>query len=50
MLPLTGQGAEVTVTFEVTAHAPEGIPPYVVDLVIKEGLQQLGLDHQVDTH
>lgn len=45
--PLVSKGAEVTVTLEINASHPEGIPHDTLDLVVKEGLRQLGIDHEV---
>lgn len=45
--PLVSKGAEVTVTLEINASHPEGIPHDTLDLVVREGLRQLGIDHHV---
>lgn len=47
ILPLAAQGANVVVDFTVTAEAHAGIPNTTLDLVIKEGLRQLDVDHDV---
>lgn len=48
VLPLSSQGADVTLDMHITAEASEGIPPHVLDLVINEGLQQLGLTYTTE--
>ena len=45
--PLVATGADVTVTLKIHASRPEGIPHDTLDLVVKEGLRQLGIAHQV---
>lgn len=45
VLPLSSQGAEVTIEFNIVAESSEGIPSSVLDLVVKEGLRQLGVTH-----
>jgi uncharacterized protein len=49
VLPLSSQGAEVVMNIDVTASAPDGIPAHVLDLVINEGLRQLGLKFDSET-
>ncbi len=46
--PLAAAGADVAVTVEVSADGPSGVPRNTIDLVVKEGLRQLGVDHTVD--
>ena len=46
--PLIATGAAVTVTLEVTASHPEGIPRDTLELAVKEGLRQLNIDHDLD--
>jgi len=46
--PLVATGADVTVTLEINAAHAEGIPQDRLDLVVKEGLRQLGIDHHVE--
>lgn len=45
--PLVATGASVTVTLTISASRPEGIPQSTLDLTVKEGLRQLGIDHQL---
>ena len=47
VMPLVSSGATVTVTLEINASRPEGIPQDTLDLVITEGLRQLGIEHHV---
>ena len=47
--PLVSAGAEVTVDIEVTGTRKDGISSETIDLVVKEGLRQLGVDHEVET-
>jgi len=46
VFPLTTGGAKVNVDVEVTAEDLSGIPRSTLDLVVLEGLRQLGVDHQ----
>lgn len=48
VLPLAAS-ANVTVEFVITAEGTDGISSSTMDLVVNEGLRQLGLDHQVQT-
>jgi len=45
--PLVATGADVTVSLEINAAHAEGIPQDRLDLVVKEGLRQLGIEHHV---
>lgn len=45
--PLVAAGATVTVDLAINASRPEGIPRNTLDLTVKEGLRQLGIDHQL---
>ena len=45
--PLVATGATVTATLTISAARPEGIPGSTLDLTVKEGLRQLGIDHEV---
>lgn len=47
ILPLAAQGADVSVDFTITVSAPIGIPGHTLDLVVKEGLRQLGVEHDI---
>jgi uncharacterized protein len=49
ILPLATQSADVAVDFTITADARDGIPSHTLDLVVKEGLRQLGVEHDVTT-
>jgi hypothetical protein len=49
ILPLASQSAEVAVDFTITAKARDGIPSHTLDLVVKEGLRQLGVEHEMTT-
>lgn len=46
VFPLTSGGATVRVNVEVVAEDPSGIPRNTLDLVVLEGLRQLGVDHE----
>lgn len=48
IFPLASQGADVAVDFTIHADSPEGVPSHTLDLVIKEGLRQLGVGHNVN--
>ena len=48
VMPLVSSGATVTVTLEINASRPEGIPHDTLDLVVKEGLRQLGIEHHIN--
>jgi hypothetical protein len=48
VMPLAAAGADVSVTVEVLAESSTGIPRNTIDLVVKEGLRQLGVQHDVD--
>ncbi|WP_327325118.1 DUF499 domain-containing protein [Streptomyces sp. NBC_01210] len=43
VLQFATQGAEVTVDFDVSIRSPKPIAPHIIDLVLDEGLGQLGL-------
>ena len=47
VFPLTSGGADVTVNIEVVAKDPSGLPQSTLDLVVSEGLRQLGVDHEL---
>ena len=48
VMPLASAGADVSVTVEVIADSATGVPRNTVDLVVKEGLRQLGVQHHVE--
>ncbi|MEU2600578.1 DUF499 domain-containing protein [Streptomyces hirsutus] len=48
VLPFAAQGAEVRVELDVSVRSSKPIPPHVIDLVVEEGLGQLGL--RAETH
>jgi hypothetical protein len=48
VLPFAAQGAEVRVELNVSVRSSKPIPPHVIDLVVEEGLGQLGL--RAETH
>ncbi len=45
--PLVAAGATVTVDLTIDASRPEGIPRNTLNLTVKEGLRQLGIDHEL---
>jgi hypothetical protein len=47
VLPLAAQGATLEINFTITADASGGISRQTLDLVVNEGLRQLGVDHNV---
>ena len=47
VMPLAAGGADVSVTLEVVAESATGLPRNTIDLVVKEGLRQLGVHHDV---
>lgn len=47
VFPLTSGGATVRISVEVVADDPSGIPRNTLDLVVLEGLRQLGVDHEI---
>ena len=49
-LPLTAQGANVRITFHIDVDAPDGVDSNTMDLVVAEGLRQLGVSHNIDKH
>ena len=49
VLPLVSAGASVTVTLTISASHPEGIKGDTLDLVVEEGLRQLGIEYDL-TH
>ena len=49
VLPLVAAGASVTVTLTIRASHPEGIKRNTLDLTVKEGLRQLGIEYDL-TH
>jgi hypothetical protein len=48
VLPLASAGADVVVDVQVHAVRPEGIAEETIDLVVREGLRQIGVDHQIN--
>jgi hypothetical protein len=49
VLPLATESVNVTVDFAITADARNGIPSRTLDLIVKEGLRQLGVQYDVNT-
>ena len=47
LFPLAAKGAEVTTSFEIVASKSDGLPRHELDLVVKEGLNQLGLQAEI---
>lgn len=47
VLPFAADGAHVAIDFTITADAEGGIPSQTLDLVVKEGLRQIGVEHEV---
>ncbi|MEV7804493.1 DUF499 domain-containing protein [Microbispora sp. NPDC088329] len=47
VLPLAAQGATLEINFTITTDAAGGISRQTLDLVVNEGLRQLGVDHNV---
>jgi hypothetical protein len=45
VMPLASGGAEIEVDLEIRAHNRGGISRSTLDLVVAEGLQQLGVTH-----
>lgn len=48
VMPLAAAGADVSVNVEVVADSATGVPRNTIDLVVNEGLRQLGVQHDVD--
>ena len=48
VMPLASAGADITITVEIDAELQSGIPRNTIDLVVKEGLRQLGVQHEVN--
>lgn len=48
VMPLAATGADVSATLEIVAVNSAGVPRKTIDLVVKEGLRQLGVQHHVD--
>lgn len=48
VMPLAAGGADVSVAVEVIADSASGIPRNTIELVVKEGLRQLGVQHAVE--
>jgi hypothetical protein len=46
VFPLASGGATVSISVEVVADDPSGIPRNTLDLVVLEGLRQLGVEHE----
>ena len=44
ILPLAAKGAEVITCIDIVATKADGVPRRELDLVVAEGLRQLGLD------
>ena len=44
ILPLAAKGAEVIASIDIVATKADGVPRRELDLVVSEGLRQLGLD------
>jgi hypothetical protein len=47
VMPLASGGAEIKVDVEIRAHNPNGISRNTLDLVVGEGLRQLGVEHEI---
>lgn len=47
VMPLASAGADITITVEIEAELQSGIPRNTIDLVVKEGLRQLGVEHDI---
>jgi len=48
ILPLAATGATVEVNMQITANSENGIPAETLDLVVAEGLRQLGIEFEID--
>lgn len=48
VMPLAAAGADVSVTVEVVAKNANGVSRNTIDLVVTEGLRQLGVEHDVE--
>ncbi|TDC54863.1 ATP-binding protein [Actinomadura sp. KC345] len=48
VLPFATEGAEVVVDFVIAVEADVAFEPHTLDLVVKEGLRQIGVEHQVN--
>jgi hypothetical protein len=48
ILPLAATGATVEVDLQITASSENGIPTEMLDLVVAEGLRQLGIKFEID--
>jgi hypothetical protein len=44
ILPLAAKGVEVIASIDIVATKADGVPRRELDLVVAEGLRQLGLD------
>jgi hypothetical protein len=49
LLPLAAKGAEVVASIDIMATKADGVPLRELDLVVAEGLRQLGLSASIDT-
>lgn len=49
VLPLAAAGTDVAVDIKVTGYGKDGISSETIELVVKEGLRQLDVDHTVET-
>jgi uncharacterized protein len=47
VMPLASGGAEIGVDVEIRAKNPNGISRNTLDLVVGEGLRQLGVAHEI---
>jgi uncharacterized protein len=47
VFPLAASGAVVTTTVEIAAESSSGIPRNTLELVVLEGLRQLGIEHKI---
>jgi hypothetical protein len=48
VFPLISGGATVTTTVEIAAQAASGIPRNTLDMVVLEGLRQLGIEYRLE--
>lgn len=48
VMPLAASGAALSISVEVIAQNPGGLPRNTIDLVVSEGLRQLGVQHTVE--